>query len=74
MESSTIEFPELPIVIERNILGSKERRKGSILTKKAAIFGGIVVITGLKSQAGSHQALNAGSTKRRNQAPVFVAD
>lgn len=73
MNTSSVDPTMLAIIIKWDIFGAKEGRKASILTEKATIFGGIVVITGLKSQAGSHQALNAGSTKRRNQSPFSVA-
>lgn len=54
--------------IEKNILGSEQRGK----THRGKALGATVLIAGLESQAGAHEALNARSTERRNHAPLEV--
>lgn len=52
--------------IQRNTLGSEQRRK----SHRREAIGAIVLIAGLESEARTHEALNAGSTEGGNQAPL----
>lgn len=55
--------------VDRNTFGSEERG-GAIVAQGREALGAIVLIAGLKRQAGAHQTMNAGSTEGRNQAPI----